>query len=121
MGQNPINLAVRFVLEVLALIATGYWGWANHAGTIRYIATIGAPVLVAVLWGTLRVPYESPSGHAPIAVPGLVRLVFEAAVFSFAVWGLLTSGALVPASLLGSAALIHYAVSYDRVWQLVTR
>ncbi len=27
MAFNPLNLALRFLLEVAALVAMGYWGW----------------------------------------------------------------------------------------------
>lgn len=27
MNTNPINLAVRFLLEIVMLIIFGYWGW----------------------------------------------------------------------------------------------
>jgi hypothetical protein len=35
-GKNPINLAVRFLLETAALIAIGYWGWTQFDGALRY-------------------------------------------------------------------------------------
>jgi hypothetical protein len=30
MSKNPANLALRFVLELAALAALGYWGWTTH-------------------------------------------------------------------------------------------
>ncbi len=35
MSQNPINLALRFVLEMVALVAVGYGGWHATAGMPR--------------------------------------------------------------------------------------
>ena len=43
MGQNPLNLALRFILEILALVAIGYWGWTTNTGALRYLLTFGAP------------------------------------------------------------------------------
>ena len=94
MSQNPINLAVRFLLEIAALVAIGYWGWAQHAGILRYALVIGLPLLAAFLWGTLRVPEDaSANGKAPVPVPGALRLLLELAFFGFATWGLFDAGA----------------------------
>jgi hypothetical protein len=37
MSTNPINLAVRFLLELSALFAMGLWGWQQGEGLIRYL------------------------------------------------------------------------------------
>ena len=43
MGTNPINLAIRFLLELTALYAFGRWGWAQHEGAMRFILAIVLP------------------------------------------------------------------------------
>ena len=50
MGSNPINLAFRFVLEIAALFALGYWGWTQHDGFWRFVWSIGLVVLAAVVY-----------------------------------------------------------------------
>ena len=72
-----------------------------------------------VITASLRVPYESPSGHAPVPVPGLVRLSLELMFFGFAAWGLFNSGATQAAVIFGGMVLVHYGISYDRVWRLL--
>ncbi len=120
MSQNPINLAVRFLLEIAALVAIGYWGWAQHTGTLRYALVIGLPLLAAFLWGTLRVPKDaSANGKAPVPVPGALRLLLELTFFGFATWGLFDAGAAPAAWVFGGTALIHYLISYDRIVWLV--
>ena len=47
MGQNPINLALRFFLELAGLYCMGYWGWTRHNGVLRYLLVIGLPLLAA--------------------------------------------------------------------------
>jgi len=47
MSQNPINLAVRFLLELVGLYAFGLWGWTQHAGFLSYLLVIGLPVSAA--------------------------------------------------------------------------
>lgn len=120
MSQNPINLAVRFLLEMAALIAIGYWGWTQHTGILRYALVIGPPLLAAFLWGTFRVPEDaSANGKAPVPIPGPLRLLLELVIFGFAVWGLSSAGAVPAAWIFGGITLIHYLVSYDRIaWLL---
>jgi hypothetical protein len=120
MSNNPINLAFRFLLEIAALVAIGYWGWRQSAGALGYALAVGAPFLAAAMWGTFRVPGDaSASGEAPVAVPGLVRLAIELALFGFAVWGLLSAGATGLGWAFGAAVLLHYVVSYDRIGWLL--
>lgn len=120
MGSHPLNLTIRFLLELAALLAMGVWGWNQADGIARFLVAIGVPLLAALLWGTFAVPDDpSRSGSAPIPVPGVVRLLLELAVFAFATWALSRVDLTSAAWILGVAVLIHYVVSYDRiVWLL---
>ena len=116
MSQNPINLAIRFLLEIAALIAIGYWGWMQHTGILRYILVIVLPVLATSLWGTFRTPEDASANRkAPVPIAGPLRLLLELAFFGFATWGLLNAGARLSALIFGGATLVHYLVSYDRI------
>ncbi len=123
MGSHPINLALRFGLEVAALAALGLWGWRQGEGWLRFLLGLGIPLLAAVVWGVFAVPDDpSRSGSAPVAVPGLVRLLWELAFFAFAVWALFELGATGLSWALGLITAVHYLVSYDRVgWLLRQR
>jgi hypothetical protein len=95
----------------------GYWGWTQHAGIYRWLLALGLPLLAAVLWGTFRVP-DDP-GRAPVAVPGIVRLLLELVFFASAAWALFASGQVFWASVFASLVIFHYLVSYQRiVWLL---
>ena len=120
MGSNPINLAVRFFLEIVALLALGWWGWNQGEGILRFVLALGIPLLAAALWGTFAVPGDpSRSGKAPVPVPGIVRLVLELAILAAATWSLFAMGLTVLAWIYGVVVLIHYAVSYDRILWLI--
>ena len=122
MGSNPINLAVRFSLEIVGLVALGWWGWSQSEGVFRFVFALGIPILAAVLWGTFAVPDDpSRSGSAPIQVPGIIRLLLELAFFATATWALFYAGQPVLALVFGLIVLIHYAVSYDRILWLLRR
>ena len=59
MSQNPINLGVRFLLELAALAALGFWGWTQHTGVLRYLLAIVLPLFAAFMWersACLRMP-----------------------------------------------------------------
>ena len=120
MGSHSVNLVVRFLLELAALIAIGYWGWTQHEGFLQYLLAIGGPILAAVLWATFAVPDDpSRSGRAPVPVPGIVRLALELALFAFAAWALYDAGNSPLALILVAVVVIHYAISYDRIaWLL---
>lgn len=120
MGSHPVNLAVRFLLELFALSTLAFWGWTQHAGVLRFVLTLGLPIAAAALWYTFAVPDEPQrGGEAPVAVPGSVRLVLELALFGFATWALYDAGATGLSWILGIAVLAHYVASYDRIAWLI--
>jgi len=120
MGSHPLNLTVRFLLEVAALVAIGYWGFSQHSGIWRFVLGIGGPVLGAALWGVFAVPEDpSRSGKAPVAVPGAMRLILELALFAFAAWALYAARSTLLATILAGITIVHYALSYDRVAWLI--
>ena len=120
MGSHPINLAVRFILELIALLILGVWGWNQSESWFRFILALGIPILAAVVWGTFAVPDDpSRSGAAPIAVPGIVRLVIELAFFVFATWALYDLGYTGFSLGLGIIVVVHYVISYDRILWLI--
>jgi hypothetical protein len=81
------NLAVRFLLEVGALAALGYWGFQTDLGPIARIGLgIGAPLLAAAAWGL----FVSPKARIDASRP--VRLFVELAVFGAAVAALYATG-----------------------------
>ena len=120
MAYHPINLALRFLLEIGALISLGYWGWSQHQGLLRPVLGIGLPIVAGAVWGVFRVPGDrSASGEAPVPVPGIVRLVLELAFFALAVWALVASGRSGWGLGLAIATAVHYTASYDRVVWLI--
>ncbi len=123
MGSHPLNLALRFLLELAALTAIGFYGWRLSDGPLRYLAVIGLPLIAAVLWGTFAVPDDpSRSGEAPVPVPGLLRLILELAFFGFAAWALYSMRAVSWSLILAGLTVIHYLLSYDRLaWLLQQR
>jgi hypothetical protein len=120
MALHPLNLAVRFVLEIAALVAIGYWGFDQHDGAWQFVLGIGLPVVAAVAWGTFAVPGDrSRSGNARVPVPGWVRLILELSVFGLAAWTLYDAGSPLLGLILTGVTLVHYLLSCNRIaWLL---
>ncbi|MEV0436469.1 MULTISPECIES: YrdB family protein [Nocardia] len=121
MSLNPALLAVRFLLELIAITSFGVFGWRAFDSPWRYLLVVVLPVAAAVLWGTLAVPDDpSRSGDAPVPVPGPVRLGVELAVL-FGGAAALWAATLPRLALISAAVLVGYhLLAYDRVLWLLT-
>lgn len=120
MGSHPLNLAARFLLELAALAAMGYWGWTQHEGIWRWVFAIGFPLVAAILWGTFAVPNDpSRSGNAPVPTPGMIRLILELSFFALATILLIASQRLSAGVIFAVLTIAHYAISYDRILWLL--
>lgn len=120
MGSHPVNLGVRFLLEVTALVGFGMWGWRQSDSWWRFVLAIGVPLIAAGLWVTFAVPDDpSRSGNAPVPVPGVVRLVLELLILGGGAWGFYAAGFGRVAVVLAAVVVIHYIVSYDRIGWLL--
>ena len=120
MKLQAANLALRFILELCAVLALAYWGWTRSEGLLRFILAFGLPLVVATIWGIFNVPGDpSRSGNAPVPVPGLVRLILEFVIFGVGVLALYGAGLSWAGLIFGIVVVIHYALSYKRVaWLL---
>lgn len=113
MAEHPLTLAVRFGLELAALVAYGAWGWFAGAGALRLLLAVGLPVLAALLWGALVSP------RAAVAAPGVVVLAVEALFFAGAVWATAAAGAPRLAVAFAVLVIAHELASFDRIFALL--
>ena len=120
MGSHPINLMIRFLLEIAALAAVGIWGWKQGTDWDRFLWAALLPVLLMTLWGVFAVPKDpSRSGIAPVPVGGWLRLLIELGIFSSAAWAFYDIGFVQTSLFFSGICLIHYIGSYDRIrWML---
>jgi uncharacterized protein DUF2568 len=78
------NLALSFLLEVCMLAALGYWGVQTGQETLAKIALgVGAPLLVAVVWGVFCAPKAAKRLQGP-ALPLVELVLFGAALALYA-------------------------------------
>ncbi len=116
MGSNPINLAIRALLEIVALTSIGFWGWEQATGFMQYVLAIGLPICAAAIWGTFAVPNDpSRSGKTIVVTNGIVRIAIELSFFYFAAWSLYDIGYPTFGWIFGGVVAIHYLISYDRI------
>ena len=81
------NEALRFLLELCALAALGYWGYVTGRQPVaRWGFALGIPLAVAALWGAFGAP------GAPAPVSAGVRLLLEILIFGGATAALATTG-----------------------------
>lgn len=113
MSENPLNLGLRFILELAGLAAIGYWGWVTHDGFARVLWTVVPLVFAAAVWGIFRVPGDG--GEPVVVVAGWVRLLIETVYFGSAVAALEAAGRRNLAIALAVIVVAHYAISYDRI------
>ena len=78
-SMRATNLALRFLLELTALAALGYWGATRPGATgLRVALGAGPPLLAALFWGTFVAP------RARVVLPSVVRMALGLAVFACA-------------------------------------
>jgi len=120
MSKHPLNLAVRFALEVGAILTFGVWGLRFSELWIRYMLVILVPLIFALLWGIFAVPNDpSRSGKTVVPTPGPIRLILELVLFGSATWMLLNLEYIKLGWIFGAMVFLHYVISYDRIGWLL--
>ncbi|MCM3570159.1 YrdB family protein [Neobacillus mesonae] len=99
--QN-INLAIRFLLEICALMALGYWGFHTGNGKVtKALLGVGVPILIAVIWGV----FGSPKAKFKLSMTPQIFL--ELVVFGIPVIALLVVGKTQLALIYGICVVIN--------------
>ena len=105
------NDLVRFLLELCAVAAAGYWGFGIAGGVLAWLLGLAAPILIIMLWGAFVAPKASRR------LPDPPRLVLELWIFAAASVGLAAAGS----PLLGAALAIAAVVNIGLMFALGTR
>lgn len=93
-----INLGLRFIIEICALVVYGYWGFKiGNTRFMKGLLCIMIPVGIAVVWGV----FGSPKASIQLSEP--LHLVLEILIF------------LVPVGLLLSLNEIKLAIGYGSI------
>ena len=92
---RSVGLALRFLCELAALVAVGWWGW-----TVSPVLVVVLPVVVAATWGAFIAP------RARRRLPDPWRLALEVVVFAAASACFLDVGQLLVAVVFAVAAAV---------------
>jgi hypothetical protein len=117
MNTNPVNLAVRFLLEIAMLIILALYGWHLSGTWTHYVWVIAFPSSAAALWGIFRI--QNDPKPAPVEVPGIIRLLLELGLFTLATCALYNLGYPQLSWIMGIIVTLHYIVSYDRTLVMI--
>jgi len=118
--MNPFNSALRFLIEVAALIVFGIWGYHLSLTWTGIIWAILLPMGFALIWGVFAVKDDpSRSGKTVVHTHGWIRLIIEVALFAAAAWMLFDLGYTVLLWIYAFAVFVHHLISYNRInWLL---
>lgn len=97
-----VNLALRFMVEMAAYAALGYWGASNPIPLLGRVALAAlAPLAAMVLWSRLLAPKARWRLRDPLAV------VSELAIFAGAAVALGVAGPVGPSEAFIAVAVIN--------------
>jgi Na+-transporting NADH:ubiquinone oxidoreductase subunit NqrE len=105
-----INMALAFFLELCLLAAFFYWGVQTGNGlALQIILGIGAPLVVAIIWGMLLAP------KAARRLRGAPYLLLKYLLFGLAALALAAVGQTVTGVVLFAAALLNQTLLH--LWE----
>jgi hypothetical protein len=102
------NLLVRFLLELSALAATAYWGFATTSGLTQWLLGLGAPAAVIAAWWLFVSPKPT------IELPRPARFAIELVIFAAAALALVAAGQPALGILLATIELVSGSLNY--IW-----
>ena len=102
-----INLTLSFLLELVALVIFGVWGFTIGETTlVKILLGVGAPALMIVFWGVLMAPKSTRRLRDPW------HLLFEIVIFGAAGLALLSIGRNDLALVWGVVVVINIMLSF---------
>ncbi|WP_051251472.1 YrdB family protein [Paenibacillus harenae] len=85
-----LNLALRFLLELVLLASLGNWGYHLGEGTLsKIVLAAGLPLATAIIWGLIISP------KTRVALPIASVVLIEFLLVGTAAYGLIRLGFLV--------------------------
>lgn len=105
--MRDINLGLRFILELTALVALAIWGFgASDQIVVQLILGFGAPAMAIAVWGT----FVSPK--APRRLEDPARIGIEVVIFGLGALAFAAAGLLGPGVVLALAAAISLVLMF---------
>lgn len=106
---KSINLGLRFILELIALISFGYWGFkTKETFVLKVCFGIGLPLLTAIIWGI----FGSPKAVLPLSKP--LQWILLIAIYLVSAFALYKAGVKHMVAIYLITAAINSVLMY--VW-----
>ncbi len=106
MAIKYTNMTLSFLLELAALVALGYWGFYTGSGIVMQILLgLGAPLLMAVVWGLLLAPASARRLRNPR------RVILELVIFGVATFALAIAGQPLLAAIIAGLVVINVGLA----------
>lgn len=99
--MKQFNLGLRFLLELALLVSIGYGVFQFSAEGWRWIFSLGAVLLVAIIWGIWVAP------HSKMRLSDPSRLAIEVLLFVSGVTALWFADQHLPAALFAGAVIVN--------------
>jgi MFS superfamily sulfate permease-like transporter len=107
--MQSLNLAFRFILELLVLVALFLWGLQLSGSLpLQLVAGLGAPALVMTVWGLFVAP------KATRRLPDPARLVVELVIWSLGALAFTAVVGLIVGIMFGAAVAISLVLMF--IW-----
>lgn len=120
MNLRPVDLALRAILELAAVVGLLLGGLSSVGGIVGLVLGFGAAIGAGAAWATFRVP-DDP-GPSPWPVSGSARLALELVLLGLGAVGWVLAGWLIVGVLVGALIVGHYLMTAERVrWLLDQR
>ncbi|MBE5102265.1 YrdB family protein [Priestia aryabhattai] len=103
-----MNLVLRFLLELFALGSLAYWGIQTGKGLNKVLLAIGAPLVIAIVWGIFGSP------RAQIQLSMSMHMMLELIVFGLPAIALYATGKHSFAIIYITLAIINRILMY--IW-----
>ena len=111
-SYHPVNLGLRFILEIVVLIAAGMFAKEHFS----WISAILLPVVLMTCWSVFAVRGDkSRSGKTVVPTPGKLRILIELLFFVIGIiaWIGLQFNWIAIINI--GALIIHHALSGNRL------
>ncbi|MBI1281965.1 MAG: DUF2568 domain-containing protein [Anaerolineaceae bacterium] len=107
---KALNLGLAFLLELLMLVAFGYWGFnTGDSALVHWLLGLGVPLVAIVIWGIFNAP------NSARRLPRLPRTILELAMFGLAALALVIAGQPTWAVIFIVLVIVNQILLY--VWQ----
>jgi len=100
----PLNLGLKFLLEIAGLAAFAYWGATTGEMPVSLLLAIATPAAAAVAWAI----YAAPKSKRRLPLQPRIR--FELTFFTAAMLALLAADVPTAAAILSAMVILNAAL-----------